>query len=322
MYKVLNKISPSDEPNTSPTLATSSPPTLTESALVGLPEAKRSYYTDQEPEVCFEWESRKVSPDAVWQEHPGNQLPSSQKEQCEENSEMCLPQRKRKFTAASLVHGDACHSLEAWSQDPLFSYSQCTESEFELSCEQSKRTTSPSALEPSLSDSLPSETTFGLHVTVTEATSTQNSLTPVSSSVMDGEKENGGCTRTLSPKKHSVRTRSKPLKHGVQEQNEADRKRNIDLRFDWTKPRTSPLKKPKLYHKTVDDDSLAMLFTQDSEGLRVIAHRGLPERSPLKDQSNTSHRNVRSGSSKPLVEDEDDEMLFTQDSQGNLVIKH
>uniref|UniRef100_A0A3P9NMM5 Aurora kinase A and ninein interacting protein n=1 Tax=Poecilia reticulata TaxID=8081 RepID=A0A3P9NMM5_POERE len=90
----------------------------------------------------------------------------------------------------------------------------------------------------------------------------------------------------------------------------------------WRNTRGSPLKKRQKC-KEADEDSLATLFTQDSEGFRVIAHRGLQTRSPLKDQSNLSTGLVRSY--KPIEEeevDEDDEMLFTQDSQGNMVIKH
>lgn len=285
---------------------------LTECAFVEKPEAKQKRDPDWEPDVCCEWESRNVPEDVAWQEHTGEPSPSQTK-QCEEESEICVPRRKRRFSTASSLHGDTHHSLEAWSQDPLFSYSQCTEDEFDLSHKEIKRTKNLSALEPSLSDSLQSETTFGLHLADAEATSTQKSLKQIPSSVVDAEKENAGCSLSPSPKKHFV------------QQNKADREENIESQFEWTKPRTSPLKKPKLYDKTDDDDSLATLFTQDSEGFRVIAHRGLQVRSPLKDQSNMSRatRSVTcSISSKPLVEDDDLEMLFTQDSQGNLVIKH
>lgn len=65
-------------------------------------------------------------------------------------------------------------------------------------------------------------------------------------------------------------------------------------------------------------ETLAALFTQDSEGFCVIAHR---DQQPLKDKhySNTL-------SDAPVVteeeEEEEEEMLFTQDSEGNMVIKH
>ncbi|XP_075873428.1 uncharacterized protein aunip [Nelusetta ayraudi] len=321
--RVLKNKSTSDEPNTSPAPTSSSSPVLTECAFVEKPEAKQRRDADREPDVCCEWESRNVSEDVVWQEHTGDPLPSQTK-QCEEESEICVPRRKRRFSTASLPHGDTHHSLEAWSQDPLFSFSQWTKDEFDLSHKEIKRAKNLSALEPSLSDSLQSETTFGLHLADAEATSTQKSLKQIPSSVVDAEKENGGCSLSPSPKKHFLHSCIDPLKHGVQQQSKADREKNIDSQFEWTKPWTSPLKKPKLYYKTDDDDSLATLFTQDSEGFRVIAHRGLQVRSPLKDQSNMTRatRSVRSVSSRPLVEDDDHEMLFTQDSQGNLVIKH
>lgn len=72
-------------------------------------------------------------------------------------------------------------------------------------------------------------------------------------------------------------------------------------------------------------DSHAMLFTQDSEGFCVIAHRDQHQRSPLKDHSNLSiqkdYRNSPSGK-EDEESDLDAEMLFTQDSEGNMVIKH
>ncbi|KAJ0003329.1 hypothetical protein NQD34_008427, partial [Periophthalmus magnuspinnatus] len=90
----------------------------------------------------------------------------------------------------------------------------------------------------------------------------------------------------------------------------------------WTKPKNSPKKKTKCHFRDSDDENLSMLFTQDSQGFRVIAHRGLQTRSPLKDQRNITIP-VLSPAVKSLEEDEDEEeMLFTQDSQGNIVIKH
>uniref|UniRef100_A0A8C1GG86 Si:ch1073-228h2.2 n=1 Tax=Cyprinus carpio TaxID=7962 RepID=A0A8C1GG86_CYPCA len=71
------------------------------------------------------------------------------------------------------------------------------------------------------------------------------------------------------------------------------------------------------------------LFTQDSEGFCVIAHRDRHLRSPLRDQSNLSvgkdYGNSPSAASLEKEEEESDlepEMLFTQDSEGNMVIKH
>ncbi|XP_073677555.1 uncharacterized protein [Garra rufa] len=73
-------------------------------------------------------------------------------------------------------------------------------------------------------------------------------------------------------------------------------------------------------------ETLATLFTQDSEGFCVIAHRDQHLRSPLKDQSNLSvgkdYENSTSASCLEKEEESEPEMLFTQDSEGNLVIKH
>lgn len=74
-------------------------------------------------------------------------------------------------------------------------------------------------------------------------------------------------------------------------------------------------------------DSIGALFTQDSQGLWVIAHRNRRPLSPLKDRTSplafeeweAPGVTVTGENSEPDVEEE---MLFTQDSQGNLVIKH
>uniref|UniRef100_A0A8C6S1G4 Aurora kinase A and ninein-interacting protein n=1 Tax=Neogobius melanostomus TaxID=47308 RepID=A0A8C6S1G4_9GOBI len=97
---------------------------------------------------------------------------------------------------------------------------------------------------------------------------------------------------------------------------------SLNSPFKWTKPKRSPRKKLKLqsFRNESDDENFSMLFTQDSQGFRVIAHRGSHTRSPFKDQSNVSvHLPTEI---KCLEEHEDEEMLFTQDSQGNMVIKH
>lgn len=77
-----------------------------------------------------------------------------------------------------------------------------------------------------------------------------------------------------------------------------------------------------------DEDSLGRLFTQDSEGFRVIAHRSKLSRLPLKDQTNSvegrEYLSIPSVIPLEMEENSDPgpEMLFTQDSQGNIVIKH
>uniref|UniRef100_A0A3P9LUX9 Aurora kinase A and ninein interacting protein n=1 Tax=Oryzias latipes TaxID=8090 RepID=A0A3P9LUX9_ORYLA len=88
----------------------------------------------------------------------------------------------------------------------------------------------------------------------------------------------------------------------------------------WTKTTSLPLEK-YLGSTEPDENTMANLFTQDSEGFRVISHRGRQTRSPLRDHSNLVTGMVRTCKSFQ-EEDDDEEMLFTQDSQGNLVIKH
>ncbi|XP_077404603.1 uncharacterized protein aunip [Vanacampus margaritifer] len=70
----------------------------------------------------------------------------------------------------------------------------------------------------------------------------------------------------------------------------------------------------KRARKREDEDSL--MFTQDSDGFRVMAHRAW--RSPLKNRNNV----VATAAMKPTKTLSDLDALFTQDSQGNMVIKH
>ncbi|XP_059411256.1 uncharacterized protein LOC132144714 [Carassius carassius] len=94
---------------------------------------------------------------------------------------------------------------------------------------------------------------------------------------------------------------------------------------------TFPLKKSgkELANAEMAGETLATLFTQDSEGFCVIAHRDQHLRSPVRDHSNLSvgkdYGNSRSAASLEKEDEESDlepEMLFTQDSEGNMVIKH
>ncbi|XP_036371939.1 aurora kinase A and ninein-interacting protein [Megalops cyprinoides] len=88
------------------------------------------------------------------------------------------------------------------------------------------------------------------------------------------------------------------------------------------RPPRSPLSQCPLQ---AEADSHALLFTQDSQGQQVIAHR-----TPLQDHSNWASSS-RAGWTVPSVAvleggDSDSELgrdvLFTQDSEGNMVIKH
>lgn len=66
------------------------------------------------------------------------------------------------------------------------------------------------------------------------------------------------------------------------------------------------------------------LFTQDSQGNRVIAHRSVPSPCKARDSDGSGRRPPRSPC-KGLGEQQLDDcydLLFTQDSQGNRVIKH
>lgn len=173
--------------------------------------------------------------------------------------------------------------------------------------------------EPNFQISLPSQNefnTFGENVLNTEGrTSTQRTSKGLS---LQNDKEN---TISKSPKKiiPDSQIQSMPKKTKLEPLNILNE--GFNSPYKWTKPKSSPIKKQNWQSfKDSDDESFSMLFTQDSQGFRVIAHRGPKTRSPFKDQSNVSA--LVPSEIKSLVEDEDEEMLFTQDSQGNMVIKH
>lgn len=69
------------------------------------------------------------------------------------------------------------------------------------------------------------------------------------------------------------------------------------------------------------------LFTQDTQGNRVICHRFTSERrnnAPLQDKTNVAWdtRSPRKGTLQTVCEEASLHKMFTQDSEGNLVIKH
>ncbi|XP_037330182.2 aurora kinase A- and ninein-interacting protein [Pungitius pungitius] len=252
------------------------------------------------------------------------------------------PQSKRRLIAAFSLPCDS-QPPQAWSQDPLLTCSQYCESEFYLPEKGQKNILAKNVCdsEPAFLTCLQSEDTFGIQNNLEARTSTQESFEQFHSSQMDQGKENRRFLSFKSPRKHSSLFHIEPLSdHKCTKPKTASPQKNVPLcmrksaakdeslesHFNWTKPSSSPLKKtaPTVSCTVVDEDSLAMLFTQDSEGFRVIAHRGLQARSPLKNKSNISSVMVRTSTYKSLVEEEDEEdkMLFTQDSQGNTVIKH
>ncbi|XP_027892367.1 aurora kinase A and ninein-interacting protein [Xiphophorus couchianus] len=231
------------------------------------------------------------------------------------------PQCKRRLLETSLLDNDSQIAPQPWSQDPMFTFSEYSE-DF-------------SSSESNFINNIQNSESFGNLKDMEGKTSTQK---PAENCYhfKDG-KENSRLISSKSPSKYiSLSHLGTWSNHKWEEVKNTPPQKQTDhsgsslvkeLHFDslWRKPRSFPVKKQQKC-KESDEDSLATLFTQDSEGFRVIAHRGLQTRSPLKDQSNLSPGLVRSY--KPVEEeeeeeeDEDDEMLFTQDSQGNMVIKH
>lgn len=251
----------------------------------------------------------------------------------EEQFEFNPPQSKRRITDFPSLAADSQPLPQAWSQDPLLTYSQYCDSELYLTHQQD---TSSKKSEPSFCNSLQSEEAFGIQVDLEGRFSTQKSFNLVHSSHIDDKNENNKTLFSYSPSKHSSVSHFGPISnHKWTESKTAspqkhitnqlcDKEESHTSQIKWAKPKISPKKQVQdKQSREVNEDSLAMLFTQDSEGFRVIAHRGLPARSPLKDQTNICSGTVRSSAHKCLGKgEEEDEMLFTQDSQGYMVIKH
>lgn len=249
----------------------------------------------------------------------------------EQFEEIHVPQRKRRLADASSLPVASSALPQAWSQDPLMACSQDSNTEFNVINQENTSVKNLNNSETTLLNTQ-SEEAFGFQMDVAGRTSTQKSFALCAPSQIDGEKENF-CLSSISPSKHSPlcplkAAKASPLKRVPEHlRKKADDTQDpIDSQIIWAKPRNSPLKKHAAQQRgrEADEDSLAVLFTQDSQGFRVIAHRGRKLRSPLKDQSNTSTGTARgSGAYKyPNKEDEEDEFLFTQDSQGNMVIRH
>ncbi|XP_071356381.1 aurora kinase A- and ninein-interacting protein [Trachinotus anak] len=344
--RVLNKMSTSEVPNMDPELSSSESTSTTPVPVASGTKRRRETYLEKsnsDPDVDREWKSENVTePEAtVWQEQGKANHGLSQNMCCEseqeQSEEFNLPQCKRRCTDISSLLGESQPPPQAWSQDPLLTYSQYPDSEFYLTNQENTTATDFNDSEPSFPNSLQTEEAFGFQMALKGRTSTQKSFKNFHSSQVEDDKENSSILYK-SPSKRSSFVHTEPLSnHECTEPKSASpRKHTTDQlwkkvdkeessQFKWTKSSSSPFKKrapPQQQSREVDEDSLAMLFTQDSVGFRVIAHRGLEVRSPLKDQSNISTRAVRASAYKSLVEDEEDEMLFTQDSQGNMVIKH
>ncbi|XP_035476562.2 aurora kinase A and ninein-interacting protein [Scophthalmus maximus] len=347
---VLNEKSTSVVPNMEPVQSSSSSSTSTAPTPVASGTKRRRATClekpDSEPGVEQEWVNENVTePEAtLWQEQGGATLTPSHNMHCqseeEQPEEFDPPQSKRMFPDTSSLPDDSQPLPLAWSQDPLLAYSQYSDSEFDLTNQKHTIAKNFNDPEPSFLNSLQSEDSIGFQMPLKGRTWTQKSTKYFHSSQLEDEKENSGYLFCNSPSKHSPFSHIEPLsnhewtepktasprKHTKDQlRSKADKGESCISQFKWTKPSSSPLKKRALKQQSreADDDGLAMLFTQDSEGFRVIAHRALQGRSPLKDPSNLSTGVVRSNAHKSLVvEDGEDEMLFTQDSQGNMVIKH
>ncbi|KAM6899557.1 uncharacterized protein aunip [Xenentodon cancila] len=255
-----------------------------------------------------------------------------------ESEECKSPQGKRRLTDVSVLLDKSQSPPQMWSQDPLLTCSQYPESELyplDQKCTTAKNSGSS---EISFLDSLQSEEAFENLMAVKGRTSSQKPVETISTCPMDEDKENSRSLSSNSPfKKSSFSHHGSPLNHKwIGAKTTSPQKhtghlwnkagKEVSFGSKLTKDGSSPPKKLQQRSREADDDSLAMLFTQDSEGFRVMAHRGLQTRSPLKDQSNLSTEMGRTSAYKYAAveeeEEEEDEMLFTQDSQGNMVIKH
>lgn len=317
--KVLHKMSSTEVPNLDP--AQPSTPSSTTKLSPVSSVRKRARETGSEtsdleesgPGVDCDLEKENVAETegTVWQKErpPCSALLKSTSVEFEP------PQCKKRLRELSLLPCDSQTSLQPWSQDPLFSRSEYSE-DFCSS-------------DSSFRHSVENSEGFRNLIAVKGKTSTQKPAE--SCSHIKDDKENNRLVSCKSPSKRITLSHLGTLSNhkgmnNVSPQKQPDPSGNNlvkDAHFDslWRKPKSSLKKQEKCLE--TDEDSFATLFTQDSEGFRVIAHRGLGTRSPLKDQSNLSTGLVRSCTNKSVgEEEEDDEMLFTQDSQGNVVIKH
>lgn len=284
---------------------------------------------DSDRGVDCESDEDVTETEAAPSQHQGGHHLSFQDYEFEDkgSEERHLPQNKTRYTESSLLPDDSQTPFRTWTQDSPFTCSQFPESEFDPNDKNyTKKTLEDS--ERSFLDSPECEEFFGSLTGVEGRTSTQipDKLHPQ----VEDEKENRRSFNS-SKKQYSVshlglpdhkqaEPKSTSLKRTDGRRSSAGR----EVHFDSAGTKlSSSLQKPQQRNRKADENSWAALFTQDSEGFRVIAHPGPPTRSPLKDESNVSSGGVTSCPYKCEDDDEEeDEMLFTQDSQGNMVIKH
>lgn len=263
-----------------------------------------------------------VNEEDFWQEQTENHKPAPNK-----NYEEMIhsPQSKRRVFANSSLLDDDESRLRAWSQDPLFTFSDYSQGESTLKEQNNSTVKDICHSESQFFNSLQSEEAWGVHLDAAATTSTQKSLKHINSSPLDDDKENANFAPFKSPKKHRTSNPkvapTHPLPKYIPEHPQKKAPKE-ESQLAWIKPSSSPVKRTQLSCKAEDEDSLAMLFTQDSEGFRVIAHGGTRGRSPLKDHSNFNAGVMSRMRARKSLPEEEEEMLFTQDSQGNVVIKH
>ncbi|XP_062384909.1 uncharacterized protein LOC134072305 isoform X2 [Sardina pilchardus] len=165
-----------------------------------------------------------------------------------------------------------------------------------------------------------SERDFRAQMPLAEHTSTQRKVcSPLRSPTKHTGKEN--CPSSTARWQDLGKSRS-PLKRRPLSPSSPAAKSRPSETTKCSSPRRSVL---KVAQKETETDSMASLFTQDTQGFRVIAHRNHQSSwSPLKDWTNNSSRGGgwKGSSDEDTDQELEAEMLFTQDSQGNLVIKH
>lgn len=263
--------------------------------------------SSSEPAWLRNLEGKTGDEEEFWQEPTENPTPVPN---LNREDTIHSPQSKRRVFANSSLLNDCESHGRARSQDPLFTFREFSQGRATL-----KEHNGPTAEAGGPSESqVLSQEAWGVHLDVAATTSTQKSLKGIHSTLLDDDKENTKFGPFGSPNPKRARSPSPPKYIPVH-----PRKAHKESQFKCTKPRGSPVQRSQL-SCMAEEDSLGLLFTQDSEGFRVIAHRGPPGPSPLERHAHADAG--ASGSARKSLSEEEEEMLFTQDSQGNVVIKH
>lgn len=298
--RVLNKMSTAPKANvqdasklptfTSSKTTASSPKTNHKEDIDFLDSNNLPFWSD----VVYEQKQSMTEPRAkMWWEED-----NYEEEQCDEY--ISSPKTKRRILGTTLP----CNTPANFNQDSqsqAFSPKSTTEN-----------------LDESFLNSLPSQNTFDAFGSLLYADGTRTSTQKSKDTFSQMDKENSTPKSPQKPISHN-QPLPKPRQLVSPQKHTSNKTESFNSQFKFTKPNILSLNKQKWPPlKDSDEESLGMLFTQDSQGFRVIAHRG-----PLKDQSNASPSISVQSDVKTLEDDDDEEdMLFTQDSQGNVVIKH